>query len=211
MKEPELDVMDLLDKSFERLKRSLLGKGNRFCIPISDNSLRISEQEIKCCFIETFIEEAPDKYLYSVETPTIESYRFTQSGKQIMPHKDNNSGRRGNIDVVIFQGGNKDENRISIIEFKANIVDDFKHAKDFCKLKEEPGIGVQRFFVELFVIKDGNEREKLKKKLFNNTKGNLGKNTIFIGYGLNLDSINDSYKITRQELEGISLSCAKKQ
>lgn len=195
-----LDVMYLLDEAFEQLKNSIDNKGEKFCIPKNGNTFRISEQEIRCCFIETFVKKAPDGYLYSIETPTIETYRFTKNGVAGIPHKDP-KGRRGNIDLVIFKHNSNDENRVAIIEFKANIVDDFKHAKDFCKLKEEPGASLQRFFVEIFVVKDGNERGNLKDKLFANKKGNIGKKTTFIGYGIDVNSLDKSYRLTKDDLK----------
>ncbi len=199
MKEKNLDVMDLLDKSFEQLKEALKNNGDRFCVPYNGSHYRISEQEIKCCFIEIFVKDAPKGYLYSVETPTIEKYRFSEKGKQVIPRKDPN-GRRGNIDLVIFRGNNADENRVAILEFKANFVDNYKYAKDFCKLKEEPG-DISRVFVELFIINDGTEKNRLKDKLLHNNKGAIARNTFFVGYGLNLSSLDESIKITKEDLQ----------
>lgn len=199
MKEKDLDVMELLDKSFQQLKKAINNQGERFCVPCNGDHSRISEQEIKCCFIEKFVKDAPKGYLYSVETPTIEKYRFSEKGKQVNPRKDPN-GRRGNIDVVIFRGNNENENRVAIIEFKANFVDDFKYAKDFCKLREEPG-DASRVFVEVFIINDRTEKKRLKDKLFNNNKGAIATNTFFVGYGLNLGSLDESIKITKEDLQ----------
>lgn len=82
MKEKDLDVMDLLDKSFEQLKEALKNNGNRFCVPYNGSHYRISEQEIKCCFIEIFVKDAPKGYLYSVETPTIKSIDFQKKANR---------------------------------------------------------------------------------------------------------------------------------
>lgn len=117
----------------------------------------------------------------------------------MIPRKDPN-GRRGNIDLVIFRGNNADENRLAILEFKANFVDNYKYAKDFCKLKEEPG-DISRVFVELFIINDGTEKNRLKDKLLNNEKGAIARNTFFVGYGLNLGSLDESIKITKKDLQ----------
>ena len=70
MKEEELK--SLLDKSFSHLLKSLDKNNSRFTIPLNeDGKLRISEQELKLSFIETFLKSSEFKgYMYSVETPT---------------------------------------------------------------------------------------------------------------------------------------------
>ena len=136
----EEELKSLLDKSFSHLLKSLDKNNNsRFTIPLNeDGKPRISEHEMKLSFIETFLKCSEfEGYMYSVETPTQNVYRFTEKGKRQKPKcicEQNEKGRRGNIDVVVFVG----EERVALIEFKANHAGSFEHAKDVCKLEKEP-------------------------------------------------------------------------
>lgn len=149
-------------------------------IPMIDGKLRISEQELKYAFLEIFIkDEAMKGYKYSVETPTEKPYKFTADGKKIVPECGN--GRKANIDVVIFN----DYKRGAMIEFKAGNPDEHSHAKDFLKLKEEPGDDLIRIFVELYSTTNDKTRESIQDKLYNNKYGNIGGNTDYLGFSLN--------------------------
>lgn len=184
MKEEELK--SLLDKSFSHLLKSLDKNNNsRFTIPLNeDGKPRISEHEMKLSFIETFLKCSEFKgYMYSVETPTQNVYRFTEKGKRQKPKcicEQNEKGRRGNIDVVVFVG----EERVALIEFKANHAGSFEHAKDVCKLENEPGENVLRFLVEIFESTDDTSLKELEKKLYCNEYIDVFSKTIFVGYSL---------------------------
>lgn len=85
---------------------------------------RISEQELRFAFVQAFNEyvcEHKCKYYYSVEPPTADSYKFSESTnsrrKKIEPKIG--EGQSGNFDMVIY-----DENlkRVCLIEFKCGYV-----------------------------------------------------------------------------------------
>ena len=178
------------------LKDAIDNKNGKFHIPPRKNGTpRISEQELKYSFVETFINEAADGYSYSVETQTDYKYRFTQKGKRVKPKclgKNSKEGRCGNIDVVLHKG----EEKVALIEFKANNADEFEHAKDICKLEHEPGEGLLRFFVEIFESTDDDTLQNLEKKLFhNNEYGNNASIASFVGYSLHHKETNSCVKI----------------
>ena len=72
-----------------------------------------------------------------------------------------------------------------MIEFKAGNPDEHSHAKDFLKLKEEPGDDLIRIFVELYSTTNDKTRESIQDKLYNNKYGNIGGNTDYLGFSLN--------------------------
>lgn len=214
MKEEELKSM--LDKSFSHLLKSLDKNNNsRFTIPLNeDGKLRISEQELKLSFIETFLKSSEFKgYMYSVETPTQNMYSFTEKGKHQTPKcicKQNEKGRRGNIDVVLHMG----EERVALIEFKANHAGFFEHAKDVCKLENEPGDNVLRFLVEIFISTDDKSLKKLEEKLYYNKYIDVFSKTIFVGYSLCHNATGQYEKFVgdngeKKVLIGVFASCEK--
>ena len=156
---------------------------NEMCqihIPQKDGEPRISEQELKQVFLELFVKcDDMQGYTFSVETPTELEYKFTENGKKIKP--ECGTGRKANIDVVIFKG----EARVAMIEFKSSNPDEHSHAKDFIKLKEEPGNGLLRVFVGLYVSTDKETLTNIQYKLHENPYGNIGDNTAFVGFSLN--------------------------
>lgn len=150
-------------------------------IPKNQGEYRISEQELKYIFIELFCKDDDfDDYTYSIETPTKLRYKFTQNGKLTYPKS--REGRKANIDIVIF----RKQERVCILEFKANNADAHSHAKDFMKLRDEPGKDLIRIFVELYTETDDTTLNNVANKLFQNKYGvNLDDNTIFIGLSVN--------------------------
>lgn len=131
-----------------------------------DGSTRISEQELRCVFVEQLnrkIKEGWNVY-YSVETPTNGTYSGFSNGGT--PKPDDN-GRSGEFDLVIFDDQLK---RIGLIEFKANNASLFDHKKDFVKLNnsEEGTEDVLRFFIEIIKSSDDGTLLNLQYKI----KGN---------------------------------------
>lgn len=148
-------------------------------IPLKDGKLRFSEQELKYFFLELFVKcDDMQGYTFSVETPTELEYKFTENGKKIKP--ECGTGRKANIDVVIFKG----EARVAMIELKSGNPDEHSHAKDFITLKEEPGSGLLRIFVGLYISTNDRTMENIREKLHENPYGNIGDNTEFIGFSL---------------------------
>ena len=107
---------------------------------------RVSEQELRCIFIEEF-NKSSNGYFYSIETPTQMRYSFSRESRNVIPQsypKEKGKGRSGCIDLAIF---NKDKKRCAIIEFKKAPCDSHEYAKDFLKLFSEPGDEILRFFI----------------------------------------------------------------
>ena len=135
----------------------------------SNGETRISEQELRFAFVEAFNSSlaVKDKNLfYSIETPT----RLKYKGFSSDPQQDDN-GRSGEFDMVIF---NEKQERVCLIEFKANNASATDHEKDLLKLDKE-GDGILTYFIE--VLKSyttGDEETKtigsLKRKIKLNNK-----------------------------------------
>ena len=129
-----------------------------------DETTRISEQELRCVFVEQLnkkINEGWDVF-YSVETPTCDAYKGFCRGET--PRQDE-SGRSGEFDLVIF---NNRLERIALIEFKANNASDHEHLKDFVKLNNPKEGDVLRYFIEIVKSYDMGTLSSLRSK----TEGN---------------------------------------
>lgn len=145
---------------------------------------RISEQELRFAFVETFYEYCKSKDLdlfYSVETPTRGRYSDFKSN----PHEEHEDkkGRSAEFDLVIY---NDKLERVCLVEFKANNADALDHKKDFVKLDSltEGSDNVPRFFVEIiqsYTEGDGQTTiESLKEKI----KQSANRSFIFRCYAL---------------------------
>ena len=113
------------------------------------NETRISEQELRFAFVETFIQYCNDNdldLLYSVETPTKDIYDFGDKN-----NLNKGVGRSAEFDMVIYDINNGNLCRRCLIEFKANNADDYDHDKDFLKLnnEKEGDENVLRYFIEV--------------------------------------------------------------
>ena len=160
--------------------------GSRLFIPQKNDENRISEQELRFAFIESFLEDDSLKeYKFSVETPTKKAYRFTEGGKKIKPecYDDGEDGRKANTDLTILS---KDNQMVCMIEFKAKNTDFHSHAKDFIKLKKEKETDskILRLFVEIYIRTDNQTLVSIYKKLYKNDCGNIGENTDYVGVTL---------------------------
>ena len=116
---PKYSVLD------ERKTKSYLG------------DLRISEQELRFAFIETFIEVCKRKgFSYSIEAPTYDKYLIskgivaTANNIEDLPCISSIIGESASFDMVIY----KDEAIACLIEFKANNPSIKDYEKDFLKL-----------------------------------------------------------------------------
>jgi hypothetical protein len=129
-----------------------------------DKTTRISEQELRCIFVEQLnkkISEGWDVF-YSVETPTRGAYKGFRRGE--IPRQDE-SGRSGEFDLVIF---NNRLERIALIEFKANNASDHEHLKDFVKLNNPKEGDVLRYFIEIVKSFDNGTLSSLHSKTESN-------------------------------------------
>lgn len=133
----------------------------------SDSKTRISEQELRFCFVEAFNEYVVKEKIplyYSVETPTRDKYSgFSEK----TPQRDDN-GRSGEFDLVIFELEEGEMKRRCLIEFKANNADQKSHDKDFCKLNNENECKKKdvllRYFIELIDGCNNRTIDSLKNK-----------------------------------------------
>ena len=157
-------VYDAQQDGFNAAKSS--NSGSRLVFPQKrDNSMRISEQELRFIFVEQLnkaIQTGWDVY-YSIETPTVGGYmNFSTTS----PKRDDKNGRSGCIDMVIHDSTGK---RICLIEFKANNPKTADYAKDFCKLNNE---GVDYgYFLQILENTNSSTIGNIEKKV-NPHKGN---------------------------------------
>ena len=181
-----------LDKAYqnhrEGINKSLIHtKGDsRIVFPCygehQNNEIRISEQELRFAFVETFntyCDKEDLKLFYSIETPTQDTYSGFADKKE-EPKQDSN-GRSAEFDLVIYD---ENLNRIGLIEFKALNADKHDHRKDFVKLDndKEGNAEVSRFFIE--VVKsysDGTEKSTISSL---KEKNAFNKKSAFFCYAL---------------------------
>ena len=107
---------------------------------------RVSEQELRCIFIEEFlkyIEHHNLNWFYSLETPTLNKYKFKG---QDYPKVGSLSDISANIDLTIH---NASQDRLVLMEFKYNMATCTEFAKDFVKLANEPEEQCLRYFLHL--------------------------------------------------------------
>ena len=122
--------------------------------------IRVSEQELKCAFIEELRKEKPG-WFYAVETPTERKYRFKEKDNICVNEE---IGQSAQFDLTIY-----DENRklLAQIEFKAHArttVDQYE--KDFLKLAQDcQDESVSRYFIQLFHKFDGTSEKRVCSKL----------------------------------------------
>ena len=144
------DAYNFQKECFPDLNNPQRRKLSRIVFPKKrNNTTRISEQELRGVFVEQLnnkINEDDWDVYYSIETPTRVAYSGFCKGKK--PGQDNDNGRSGEFDLVIF---NEKLQRIALIEFKANNASNHNHLKDFVKLnnKKEGDDNVLRYFIEI--------------------------------------------------------------
>jgi hypothetical protein len=182
------EIVNILKLSFKSLINSWNGSDKiRLTIPFEGKQKRLSEQEFRFLFIEQFLLDTRlldtrlSDYSLSIETPTIRTYAFTNCKHNNSFIYPNSSGRRGNIDLVIYLG----KERVCLIEFKANNASEFEHGKDFAKLKYEPGTDTVRIFAEVFKKTNDKTILSLKNKISCNKFCTLSESTIFLGFSIN--------------------------
>lgn len=155
-------------------KEIISGEKSRLIFPCygehRDNEVRVSEQELRFAFVESFYEYCSEEnhldLFYSIETPTQSKYSFIDKNK---PHKcnenddDYKNAQSASFDLVLYD--NKMQRRV-YIEFKANNAAKEEHLKDLCKLSEDPSNdNTLCYFIE--IVKSHNDKtiESLKQKL----------------------------------------------
>lgn len=158
----EKDLNSVIKKTFDILRSHSQKGASRLVFPdYTLGGMRVSEQELRFVFVEQIQELLKEyNYFYSVETPTIDKYKFTEQGKNI-PCKSG-EGQSANFDLTIKD---RDKKNIAIIEFKANTASEHAYAKDLCKLWNTNEEGDYRYFICLFKKMDKKTLETFESKL----------------------------------------------
>lgn len=94
---------------------------------------RFSEQELKQIFIAQLKSSENPNIYYSVETPTLDGYKFSGDYPEILHHADR--GQSGNFDLTIYDSNQVIQNHI---EFKSGNPERKGITKDLLKLCNEP-------------------------------------------------------------------------
>lgn len=163
-----VDAVQISKKVLERLttmgyeKKSLVSRG-QLIFPSKSDVKRISEQELRQLFIEEFKIKHKDLY-FSIETPTVKKYSFTNDLKQIKVGDPANNGQSALIDMCVFE--KKDEKseytRLLNIEFKHKNATKDNISKDVLKLMHEKESGA--FIVLLKNTNTGTLNNLVKKR-----------------------------------------------
>jgi hypothetical protein len=163
-----------LELAYKNHREGQIGKNHkkgesRLVFPCYNNKkreIRISEQELRFIFVETFNEYCDEKELdwfYSVETPTKDKYKFTEKGDNLDKPK-REEGQSANFDLTI---SNDKGELLALIEFKAKNTKPFSYAKDFCKLwnPKEGNSNVLRYFINVLDKADKDTSDNIQAKL----------------------------------------------
>jgi len=180
-------TFEALKDAYDHQKEGRDGKPNkplsRIVFPkYSDGETRLSEQELRFIFAETFNKYCASYHLdwyYSVETPTVYKYKFSDKGNKIEPMRDDEKGQSAMVDLAIHDA---ELNRIALIEFKALNPDKLCFIKDFVKLENEPD--VLTYFIMYVKSYDKDTIESLKSKV-----DNRDSNIVFYCYDLTTGKI----------------------
>ena len=172
-------ILDIISEAFKHVKNAYelskepnSSKDSRLIFPKKrDESIRVSEQELRFAFVEEFLKYVKKKkkdWYYAVEVPTKIKYDF--SDKKNPKVAEEGKGKSASFDLAIYAKGDNNFNLIALLEFKAGNPKKFDYHKDLVKLENEKegDNEVLRFFIE--IVKNADERtpknieSKLKDK-----------------------------------------------
>ena len=178
LKEIIINTFKTIDEIYDnRYGKITYNNGSRLIFPCyssqnktNQNLVRVSEQELKFIFIETFCKYCDDNkldYYYSIETPSQYKYVFSEkieSGKPLprKADKEDESPVSARFDMAIH---NKDRKIVALIEFKNNESDSDKYEKDFIKLYEEKEDRICLFIDLIEASNSGTLENGIKKRL----------------------------------------------
>lgn len=135
-----INIAQISEKVLARLHQIAEEKTNiksvgQLIFPSHNSVARISEQELRQVFIEMISNDAKEFY-YSIETPTVNVYSFSNDEKEIRIGDEIYKGRSALIDLCIFEKENDDSHykRILNVEFKYDNVAFKNFSKDILKL-----------------------------------------------------------------------------
>lgn len=115
-------------------KEGLVSSG-QLIFPSKRDGKRISEQELRQLFIEEF-KEKHEKLYFSIETPTVYSYSFTNELNEICVSEN---GQSALIDMCILEkeSDTSEYTRLLNVEFKHKNATEVNISKDILKLMHE--------------------------------------------------------------------------
>src|SRR5574344_330795 len=155
----------------------------------SNKKTRISEQELRFIFVEEFNKYCDNKNInafYSVETPTIKKYSFTDKNNP----KVTENGESANMDLVIF---NEKGERFCIIEFKYGNPAKYCYSKDICKLNNEKC--EWKYFIEII---DGCNKGTINNIIGKKLEVNENQEIIYKCYSLKKDEEINIEKLIKE-------------
>ena len=111
--------------------------------------IRVSEQELRFLFVETFSKVCKEEELYySIETPTENKYKFFRNNNKVPQVNPPVGGKSASIDLTIYtKKENELPQRVAIIEFKKDGCSAHDIAKDILKLSMEPNVALRYFIL----------------------------------------------------------------
>lgn len=171
-------ILGIISKAFEHVKKAYeltqkpdSSEPSRLIFPKKrDESIRVSEQELRFAFVEEFLkdEEAKAKdWFYAVEVPTKGKYYFSDKENEPKAVGEADKGQSASFDLAIYTRGDDDFNLIALLEFKAGNPKEFSYHKDLVKLENENegGNEVLRFFVEIVENADSGTTTNIESKI----------------------------------------------
>lgn len=171
-------ILGIISKAFEHVKKAYeltqkpdSSEASRLIFPKKrDESIRVSEQELRFAFVEEFLkdEEAKAKdWFYAVEVPTKGKYYFSDKENEPKAVGEADKGQSASFDLAIYTKGDDDFNLIALLEFKAGNPKEFSYHKDLVKLENENegGNEVLRFFIEIVENANSGTKRNIESKL----------------------------------------------
>lgn len=134
---------------------------------------RISEQELRFIFVEQlnrYASENGEEIYYSVETPTEKKYVFSKDVDPRVATQDDINNKKGvsaRTDLVIYKKDKDEFKKVALIEFKALNPIGRNYEKDFCKLNNEGGKDILKYFIQIVKNHDGGTINSIKDKIKN--------------------------------------------
>lgn len=169
-------ILDIISKAFAHVKEAYDFTQNlnssdhsRLIFPRKrDESIRVSEQELRFAFVEEFLKNKEAKakdWYYAIEVPTKGVYDF--SDNEAPKVAEEGKGQSANFDLAIYTKDGNNVKWIALLEFKAGNPDKFEYHKDLVKLenKKEGGNGILRFFIEIVENADSGTTKNIESKL----------------------------------------------
>lgn len=127
-------------------KKGFVSSG-QLIFPSKNSIKRISEQELRQLFIDEFKEKYSSLY-YSIETPTVKKYSFTNNESVIKIADLDNAGQSALIDLSVFEKEKDFYKRRVNIEFKHRNATYNSISKDLLKLMHEEENGAFVFLLK---------------------------------------------------------------